>query len=272
MAEIRSPDGLGEDSVAVTFDDGSESVYTVAYPLLAKYDVPATVFLVSGWIETGCMSWWQLLCELVEKADLNDATSAQIRDVFGPSVPNLPDTNERDISIRRRFALGVAASLRTMPDRERTDKLDRLQELLFPRGDFVPEDSRVLTWQQIAEMASKRIDFESHSQTHVNIPTADLSTVEEEIRQSKAEIEQHTQREVTGFAYPYGKDLASYVAVEPVLRKHGFTYACNACRGSNSAGSNLYSLYRYSLPLTTSEALIGRELCVFLRRGKPGRD
>lgn len=266
VAEIRDDGRLREDSVAITFDDGNESFYTVAWPLLAEYDAPATVFLVSNWVEYGRLSWWQHLCELLETADVSRADGARIERFFGPDAPSFPAAAGKDISPLRRFAAGVEPLLRALTDDERAERLAELQSLLFPDGDFDARDSRVLTWQQVREMAGGKIDFESHTRTHVHIPTAGLSVVEREIRDSKKDIERHTGRAVTGFAYPYGKDLSSYVPVERILRDHGFAYACNASPGTNSASSNIYSLCRRGLPLTRSASLIDRELCVFFSR------
>ncbi len=38
-------------SVAITIDDGYESVYRLAYPVLQEYRVPATVFVTTGFVE-----------------------------------------------------------------------------------------------------------------------------------------------------------------------------------------------------------------------------
>ena len=40
---------LPKRSVVLTFDDGLESVYSLGFPVLARYEFPATVFLVSNY-------------------------------------------------------------------------------------------------------------------------------------------------------------------------------------------------------------------------------
>ena len=41
------------DVVVITFDDGYEDVYRHAFPVLAKYNLPATIYLTSSYVETG---------------------------------------------------------------------------------------------------------------------------------------------------------------------------------------------------------------------------
>ena len=52
---------LPKRSVVLTIDDGYESVYRIAWPLLRKYGVPATLFLYTDFIGAGdALSWPQL--------------------------------------------------------------------------------------------------------------------------------------------------------------------------------------------------------------------
>ncbi|GAA2982257.1 peptidoglycan/xylan/chitin deacetylase (PgdA/CDA1 family) [Microbacterium terrae] len=45
--------GGGDRDLSITFDDGLRSVLTTAAPVLAEYDIPFSVFVVSGWAEDG---------------------------------------------------------------------------------------------------------------------------------------------------------------------------------------------------------------------------
>lgn len=43
---------LNSDAVIITFDDGYHSDHSMAFPLLAGYDLPATFFIVAEWVDS----------------------------------------------------------------------------------------------------------------------------------------------------------------------------------------------------------------------------
>ncbi|MCW3804177.1 polysaccharide deacetylase family protein [Plebeiibacterium marinum] len=52
---------LTQDAAIITFDDGDLSIHPIAFPLLKKYNLKATFFIVSSYVgETGYVSWDQL--------------------------------------------------------------------------------------------------------------------------------------------------------------------------------------------------------------------
>jgi peptidoglycan/xylan/chitin deacetylase (PgdA/CDA1 family) len=60
-AYLDGREPLPQRSVVITFDDGYESVYRHAYPVLRKYGVPATLFVYTDFIGAGdALSWPQL--------------------------------------------------------------------------------------------------------------------------------------------------------------------------------------------------------------------
>ncbi len=77
---LRERRNLPSDSVALTFDDGFQSVYDVALPVLQEYGFPATVFLVtdfcgknnqwygqSGRIPTFDLLSWDQILEMAKR-------------------------------------------------------------------------------------------------------------------------------------------------------------------------------------------------------------
>jgi peptidoglycan/xylan/chitin deacetylase (PgdA/CDA1 family) len=51
--------------IVVTFDDGYADNLDIAAPLLARHDVPATVFVATAGLEEGALFWWDELEALV---------------------------------------------------------------------------------------------------------------------------------------------------------------------------------------------------------------
>ena len=49
---------LPKRTAIITFDDGYKNNYTEAFPILKKYNIPATIFLTTGHIETNNVFWW----------------------------------------------------------------------------------------------------------------------------------------------------------------------------------------------------------------------
>lgn len=65
--------GLPGNSIVITFDDGFTSDFTLAAPALKQRNMPATFFIVPGWIssEPGYMSWAQVWLLSQEKDSMN---------------------------------------------------------------------------------------------------------------------------------------------------------------------------------------------------------
>lgn len=262
VRELQSEEGLREDSVAITFDDGYPSVYTVAFPLLQRYDAPATVYLLTGWINQEMAYWWQTLRDMIGRAAFDGVSAQRLIDTAGFSLASVRDGMTETARFRATLADELQSGLMDTPDAERARVLEALHGLLLPGVAYATKPVPALSWEQIRLMAENGIEFEAHTRTHANLAYANRAEAERDILESKQEIETRLQREVLGFAYPYGKDVESYRAYEPFLASHGFSHAVIAITGCNSNGSNPLALRRASLPQSTSRAIVGRYLAV----------
>jgi len=56
---IRERTPIPRKSIVITFDDGFKDNYEYAYPILKKYNLPATFFLADGFISKRDIFWQQ---------------------------------------------------------------------------------------------------------------------------------------------------------------------------------------------------------------------
>ena len=99
----------------------------------------------------------------------------------------------------------------------------------------------MLTWANIREMKDWGIHFGAHTVNHVKLTELTAEEKEQEIRQSKIQIEDKLGEEISHFAYPYG--LMDETAREKTVEA-GFSTACSTRSGFNNYDSDLFILRR----------------------------
>ncbi|HSD84863.1 MAG TPA: polysaccharide deacetylase family protein [Anaerolineae bacterium] len=125
-------------------------------------------------------------------------------------------------------------------------------------------DRSLLTWAQLAEVNAAGIECGAHSHTHVQLDTVPLAEAREEIARSKNELEQHLNRSVESFAYPYGYHNA---LVRELVQEAGFTSACAVKHALSTVDDDRFALSRIIISADTNvdrfaELLTGRHLRV----------
>lgn len=258
--------GLRKDTVVVTFDDGYESVYSLAYPVLRELDLPATLFVLTGWISRHNTFWWQELRAVVARSRFEGVEPKALREIVPAWNNDIPRRPDPDITFRRRFLDHAEREFRSLDEVELDDRLSALRALLMPGRDAVPVRDTALTWDQIHELGGNGFELAAHTCTHVNLRYADRTTAEHEIVRSREEIERHAGCDVVGFAYPYGKDVPHYGEAADILRSSGFAYACTTATGNNDDSTDPYFLQRTVLTSNRSPAAINSDLALMFIR------
>jgi peptidoglycan/xylan/chitin deacetylase (PgdA/CDA1 family) len=108
---------------------------------------------------------------------------------------------------------------------------------------------RMLCWSQIAEAAAAGIEIGAHSRLHPQLDQLPRKQLREELRVSKAQLEDRLGRPVPGLAYPFGY---SSTAVREEARAAGHGYACAVGNALPGAGSDPLALPRLTVRRSTS--------------------
>ncbi len=82
---IEEGGSFGSKTVAITFDDGYEDNYVSAFPVLARYGMPATIFIITGYMsgKEGYLNWDQV--RLMSRNGIHFGGHTR-NDVYLPSI------------------------------------------------------------------------------------------------------------------------------------------------------------------------------------------
>ncbi|MFH0930369.1 MAG: polysaccharide deacetylase family protein [Candidatus Zixiibacteriota bacterium] len=246
--------------VVITFDDGYESFYTLAFPLLKKYDVPATVFLPTDFINSQRIFWWDELHQVISYAVPSDSSVSALIPVMGEKLAKQFLKAGENFKRKNFFLESLESYLRRIEDGQREEKIENLKQLLLKGRDVKFKTLKNLSWDQIAEMSREGISFGSHTCSHLNLKYASLEKAWEELTKSKEIIEERIKAKVVSFAYPIEADFETHLRVGPIIRNLEYKCACAGWGGVNLFNSDPFFLRRMTLPMTSFGLLIHREL------------
>jgi len=236
VGSLRSNEVTTHGAV-VTFDDGAADNLHNAKPLLERYNIPATVFVATEYAKGEREFWWDELERLLlVPRELPDKLSLKIN---GTTVDWDPTSTSRDQLYQH-----LGDSLRLMPTAQRFDIIGELQQ--WSRAGTTPRQShRALSHEEIRQLAAGGlVEIGAHTVTHPVLSAIPLAQQEQEIRQSKLQLEQILDQPVESFAYPYGtKDDYTRETVG-LVRQAQFTCACSNFRGVVQPRTSIYELPR----------------------------
>lgn len=230
--ELRSG-SKSEPGVVITFDDGYRSAYTVAFPILQKYRLPATIYLTVDSVETGQVAWYDRVFLAMAVAPSGELQL----DLQGPWRFQLNSPEDR-----LRAALEVVAHLRTLPNSLRCERCAALENRIGLPQDAL--SSRVLTWEEIRLMHSAGIAFGSHTLTHPVVSQLAPHELQQELSSSKCLLEKKLGIPVLDFAFPFGKASDCSSAALEMLARSGYRSAVTTVSGVNTPQVNPFELRR----------------------------
>src|SRR6266849_6427953 len=241
---------LHPSAVAVTFDDGYADNLLAARPRLAATDVPATIFLATGFLDRQGEFWWDELAGLFLLRDVPRSFELVVRGRamhfdFGADPPGRDTEGWRawSVALTRRQAAYVAVwdSLRRLEEEEREALMieDRTK---MSKQDRSPGSGRPMTGAEVGALVTDGLaTIGAHTLSHPLLTGLPTEVRRFEILASKAACEALSGGPVAAFAYPYGDlDAEARAAVAGA----GFACGCATTNGPATAASNIFALPR----------------------------
>lgn len=220
-------------TIAITFDDGYRDLYAHAFPVLRKYEIPATIYLIGHCLETGEAPWY-------------DKIFASMVTAQGSSLELQLDTARQFsfFSEQNRFAAAweIVCYLRSITDTARQQWCaDFERRMRLPMGLL---EGRMLDWNQIRTMHRNGISFGAHTMSHPSVGRLEPAAFPYEFSHCKKLLESGLDASVDDFAYPFGKPTDGNEAAQDFIGRVKYRSAVTTMEGFNSPGDNHYLLRR----------------------------
>jgi peptidoglycan/xylan/chitin deacetylase (PgdA/CDA1 family) len=206
---------LPANAIAVTVDDGYRDFLLYGWPVLKSYGIPATVYLVSGFVNQELWLWVDQVRYLVERSGKG----------------SVAEIHERMQTVSNDERLAMMAALPA--------------EFGIELPERVPEEFAPLTWDEVRKLAAEGVTFGAHTHTHPILSRiSSRAQLEDEVKGSKIHIEKELGSAVNHFCYPNGtaRDISEDAVA--AVKNAGFRTAVTTEPGLNGKGEDPLRLSR----------------------------
>ncbi len=259
LVKAHQNNAVPDRAVVVTFDDGYANNLHWAKPLLLKHQIPATVFVTTGYLEQSREFWWDELDQLL----LRPGTLPQSLRLIIQGQPHqwlLGDAahyseanylldcsrsaHESTPGSRLEFYRSVWQALQPLTPEQRLPLLTKIQAWTEAPLTLRPSH-RPLNLQEVLELeAGGTVTVGAHTVSHPLLSAYGLEAQRQEILHSKAMLETLLNHPVQNFAYPFGIYDQPTISL---VQTAGFTCACSTHEESVWHKSDRYQLPRFGV-------------------------
>ncbi len=239
VRHVRGEARLPRNPLIVTFDDGYNDNYHVVFPLAQRLGFRFTVFLSTGFIDSGEPFWFDRLAFVFMDPRI-DCVALSSGDRYELSGERTDRYRQYQACVHR---------LKYLPNAERLRLLNEIVET-HSTSEADAEAlrmSRPLTWRQIDEMERGGVSFGGHGDLHSILTTMERREAEQEIGRTMHRLKERLRSTIIPFSYPNGLAMDFDADIQRMVERAGFDCAVSYIPGSNELSGlrdALYSLRR----------------------------
>jgi len=205
-------------TVAFTLDDGYLDQATVAGPIFAEFECPATIFVTTGFLDGALWCWWDRIQYVFGQTHrpaievrLDSCVLRYARDAAGGYQYAQADFIEHCKRMREEAKLEGIARLASVAEVE-----------LPPRP---PLQYAAMSWKQARDLERRGISVGPHTVSHPILARTTAEQSQREIVQSWERVRTEAAHPVPIFCYPNGQPTDYGLREIAVLRMLGFSGA-----------------------------------------------
>jgi len=248
-------------TAAITFDDGFQNNYDFAYPFLREEELPATLFLTTGLLNSHETHWYCRVNHALSNTSKNSIEWNGTRFDFNDS---------------RSKAISSSLIQKKLKDFPQLKLLIELRRILIALG-YDPEcpievgsPYRMLNYQSIKDMASSGlIEFGAHTHSHPILSLISSKERFDEIASSIRAVTELTGRPCKIFAYPNGLLRDYDKEVIRILKSCGIRLSVTAINGLNDETTPSMELRRFGIGADLSVGRFKQKLHSITTSGFP---
>jgi peptidoglycan/xylan/chitin deacetylase (PgdA/CDA1 family) len=234
---LRTQQPLPTYTAVITFDDGLKNNKTVAFPLLKRYKLPATIFLATGFINTERLLWPDNL--FIHFQETKCKVLDLRNDGLGKQYLRTPKEKQAALCF-------IAERLKVLESSEKK----RLYSIIIkalgePKLSSGATDYHALSWSEVSEMYSTGlITFGGHTVNHEILSRLSDDSMRKEIRESCDSIQTKLIQDSICFAYPNGTEQDFNEYTKSILREEKILCGVTTIEGLNCRDEDLLALKR----------------------------
>ncbi|NLY12536.1 MAG: polysaccharide deacetylase family protein [Gammaproteobacteria bacterium] len=223
--------------ITITFDDGWKDNISLAYPILKKHQIPATIFLSTNYIGQTQGFWWESISRKLWKNphQIDQQSLQTYLDKYSLSINPALYKNEKTYA-KSALILDFIHSLKQI----NPVQLNQLAETLFKDNE-----AHAMDWSDVKFLEDTGlVKFGPHGAQHYILTELDIDKCTEDIKSSQKSILENCKKPLNIYCYPNGNNN---LEIQNLLKDLGYTHAVSTEDGLVSPEVNPYCLPRLNV-------------------------
>ncbi|MEA3350727.1 MAG: polysaccharide deacetylase family protein [Chloroflexota bacterium] len=209
-AHIIAGAPLPPKAAHISFDDGFAECFTLVRPMLQKFDLPGTFFVVTDWVDNGAMFPRNKASLAIQR--FSESTRDEQVAMLAAMRQNLDAAfDSADSFVAWLKSLHVS-------DESVIDEVCRTLGIDIP--EFLNQQQPYLTSEQIQQMHADGFTIGAHTRTHRKLMNLSDAEIETEIIESCRRVQEITGQEIVPFSFPHSAFGVSRQLLADIRARH----------------------------------------------------